>query len=135
MYYYILIGIVCFIIGLMEIYRILNIKRSSKEGCCNRISDDNKYDMNKKDIKNDTNKDDNIVKSNVMDVPPLNYFESPYSNILSMWYDPEIYGENDKNILIQRTWNTSDDKSTNTSDVYGPYNSYVRYYPPIIPDN
>lgn len=58
--------------------------------------------------------------------PPLNYFESAETPILSFWYDPVVSADTGS----QTTWNANEDRSsseaTNLDDVFGP-DSYVRY--------
>lgn len=58
--------------------------------------------------------------------PPLNYFESAESPVLSFWYDPVISSDNGP----QTTWGMSQDlppsNATNLDEVFGP-DSYVRY--------
>ena len=60
------------------------------------------------------------------ELPPLNYFESAESPILSFWYDPVVSSDEGP----QTTWGMSRESSssdaTNLDDVFGP-DSYVRY--------
>ena len=60
------------------------------------------------------------------DLPPLNYFESAESPILSFWYDPVVSTDEGE----QTTWGFSRDEppshATNIDEVFGP-DSYVRF--------
>jgi len=59
------------------------------------------------------------------ELPPLNYFESAESPVLSFWYDPVVSSDEGP----QTTWDASEKSSGNATDldeVFGP-DSYVRY--------
>ena len=61
------------------------------------------------------------------ELPPLNYFESPESPMLSFWYDPVVASDSG----LQTTWGFSRDlppsHATNLDEVYGPDNTLARY--------
>lgn len=61
------------------------------------------------------------------EIPPLNYFESPESQNLGMWYDPVVASDTG----VMTTWGLSQDlppsHATNIDDVFGPDNKLIRY--------
>lgn len=66
-------------------------------------------------------------------LPPLNYYTRPDSDILSFWYDPYVAGTAgpDAHEVIQTTWTPErgPGNATDISEVYGPDN-YTRNYGP-----